>query len=105
MRADLVCSFAVLKHFSLADAPLMIQNILACGNYGLIQVIVRTGDHPSIDTGEQNSYGFHHSFLNEHDLAASVSAAGHEVVRIENDIPAEEAIAGGHEWLVLTRRL
>lgn len=77
LHADLVCTFAVLKHFSTEDFPEILKKVLSVGKYGLLEMqITLTG--PSIEDNADPE--FHHTWTSKEELYACVEAAGHEVI-------------------------
>ena len=97
---DLVCSFGVLKHFSLADWKDIVAKMLAVGRYGLIELITTYG--PSVDTGEQNNEGYHHIYINLSELPGAWLAAGHRILAYSNLYPVD---TDKERWFVLSERI
>lgn len=75
---DMVCSFAVLKHFSTESWPFILMNMLANADHGLIQVQVRDVGYPTVEDGTE----VHHTWVNRQELLGFAEKAGHEVVEL-----------------------
>jgi SAM-dependent methyltransferase len=75
--ADLVCAFAVLKHFALSEWRDVLQRVLSMGRVGLFTMNVGLQD---ADDFEQ---GFPHTWVSWDTLAGAVRSAGHEFVSTE----------------------
>lgn len=73
--ADLVCSFAVLKHFGLHEWDALVTKILSFGRHAAFTLPVTDAD--SYDDGEE----FPHVWINWHHLHRVLEQAGHRVVR------------------------
>lgn len=71
---DLVCSFAVLKHFALQEWTGVLARVLSFGRIGLFTMNVGPFDR---DDFEQ---GFAHTWIGQETLEAAVAAAGHRIV-------------------------
>jgi SAM-dependent methyltransferase len=75
---DMVCAFAVMKHFALAEwAEVLARRVLYHGRVGLFTMNVGESD---VDDFEQ---GFPHTWVSAHTLAAAVGDAGHQIVEME----------------------
>lgn len=77
-RHDLVCSFGVLKHFSLDEWKDIVAKMLATAEYGLIELIATSG--PSINTGIENGEEYNHVYVNENEIPDVWKAAGHQIL-------------------------
>jgi len=97
--ADLVCSFAVLKHFSLAEWPTILSRILSLGRYGLFTQHMLPETRDAMDVGE----AFHHIWPTKAELARAVESAGHEIIALDNSWM--DWGIGAPEAYVTTRRL
>jgi SAM-dependent methyltransferase len=70
---DLVCSFAMLKHFALGEWPVIVKRVLKHGSYGLFTMPVGAYD---LEDGVQ----FWHLWVTEKTLDETVRAAGHKIL-------------------------
>lgn len=86
---DLVCSFAVLKHFALHEWASVLGKILSFGRVGVFTMNVGDAD---ADDFEQ---GYPHTWVSPFTLGAAVAGAGHQ-------IESSETIYTG-ESMVITR--
>lgn len=77
---DLLCCFAVLKHFGKDSWSGVLMNMLQLANYALIQVQVRNYDYPTIEDGTE----VHHTWVNRNELIETVSKAGHEIIELRD---------------------
>lgn len=75
--ADLVCSFAVLKHFALAEWREVVAKMLSLGRVGVFTMNVGPEDEDDF------TQGFPHTWVSPSTLNAAVIAAGHEVRSME----------------------
>jgi SAM-dependent methyltransferase len=73
---DLVCSFAVIKHFHLTDWQYALKNTLKFGRSALVQIQLRTNGQSSVEDGVDVP----HNWLNPDAVTAAVEAAGHRVI-------------------------
>jgi SAM-dependent methyltransferase len=99
VMSDRVCSFAVLKHFSLVEWPDILHHILSVARYGLFTQHVLPDDRPAMDVGKE----FHDVWPTRQQLLNAVSAAGHGIVSID-DYSAIDIGVGAPEAYVTTRR-
>lgn len=76
-RSDLVCSFAVLKHFALSEWSEVLAKVLSFGRVGLFTMNVGPSN---MDDFEQ---GFPHTWVSRETLARAVWDAGHRMVSAE----------------------
>jgi SAM-dependent methyltransferase len=74
--ADLACSFAVLKHFSLADWPGILANILRQARFGLFNQHCLPDSFTPFDAGHE----WHSCWPRNCDIEAAVLAAGHKII-------------------------
>lgn len=105
--ADLVCSFSVLKHFSLAEWAQRLRDVLTLGKFGLFTQPCFTDDRPPRDIpglNEDDSEGFHGYWSNSLELAQAVRDAGHEIIEFDGKFRFDDAI-GGPEAMITTRRV
>jgi len=98
LSVDLVCSFAVLKHFSLNEWPDILRHILGIGQYGLFTQHVLLDDRPAMEVGTE----FHHIWPTKPELLQAIDSAGHEVLDL--DYSAMDHGIGSPEAYVTTRR-
>lgn len=93
--ADIVCSFAVLKHFGLYEWREIFERMLRLGNHGVFQMQI--SDEASIDDGTE----YHHTWLNKDEVLGCIVDAGHSLVSFD------ETWRGGPlaEWTLYTKRL
>lgn len=98
MGGELCCAFAVLKHFSLADWPLVLSNILSRAHYGLFNMHALPDDREPFDAGTE----WHSSWPRRCDIVAAISAAGHIV--IDWDDSHLDSGVGAPEAYITTRR-
>lgn len=98
-KADLVCAFALLKHFSLAEWPVILRKILAHGDYGLFNQHALPDDREPFDAGED----WHSAWPRRSDIIAAISAAGHKV--IDWDDSHVDPGVGAPEAYITTRRI
>ena len=105
---DVVCAFAVFKHFGLHEWGEVFRNALSLGRFGIFSMSVSEEDH---DDGRE----FHHVWVSEETLAREIEMAGHEMLETRvfwsGEIPASYSHHGGRfacelgkEWIVVTRR-
>lgn len=87
--ADVVCSFAVLKHFRLEEWERLFVQWFRAARYGCFTVPI-AGQSRADSEPE-----FTHVWLSEADLAQAIRAAGHEEVR---------RVADPFEPIIITRR-
>lgn len=96
--AHLVCSFAVLKHFSLEDWPWVLKSILSIGTFGLFtQHMLDDGREP-FDAGRE----WHSIWPTRQGIVDAVTAAGHEVLDICDG--TLDPVVNAPEVYVVTRR-
>lgn len=88
---DLVCSFAVLKHFALAEWSAVVGNVLQHGRRGLFSIPVAEEDKDDFTAG------FPHTFVCHATLDAAVRAAGHDLVFIDPIAKGDEMMIGTKE--------
>ncbi len=102
MPFDLVCSFAVLKHFLLKDWAMALRNMLSVGNNGLIQVQMRPDGYPSVEDGSDCP----HNWVTEKEMREAVAKAGHKVVAI-NDTGKDVSpyMANAYEAMLITKKI
>lgn len=99
LQADLVCSFAVLKHFSLSEWPAILRIILAHGTYALFNMHALPDDREPFDAGTE----WHSAWPRRCDIVAAISAAGHKV--IDWDDSHIDPLVGAPEAYITTRRV
>lgn len=99
LSADLVCCFAVLKHFSLEDWPGVLERILSVGQYGLFTQHVLSDGRPRVDLGIE----WHNIWPTYSDIVAAIEEAGHEI--LEWDDTHIDAPVGAPEVYITTRRI
>ena len=87
--ADLVCSFAVLKHFGLGEWEDIFRRMLRLGACGLFNIL--TSDGEPFDDGTE----FHRSRVTEATVARVVAEEGRVIARRETI----DAVEGGAECL------
>ncbi len=95
---DLVCSFAVLKHFSLEEWPVILQKILSLGKYSLFTIQLR---EERLDDGEE----YHHIWVQKKDLESAIRQAGHKIVSMKLRWSGTWHGTSGEEWLILTKQV
>jgi len=103
IKSDLVCSFAVLKHFSLQDWKEILTKMLSAGKYGMIQVQLRVRGFESIEDGFFGDE-VRHSWINIDEMCQAVVDAGHEVLELrisEKDVSPYMSFAA--EALLITK--
>lgn len=83
---DLVCSFGVLKHFSLAELPGLFVQWFSGARFGLFTIPIATEAH-------EDAYAFTHTWVSEALLAKMVAAAGHVELWRETTDALEPIIA------------
>ena len=98
ISADLVCSFAVLKHFSLTEWSSVLSAILSIGQYGLFTQHVLLDDRPAMEVGTE----FHHIWPTKPELMQAIASANHEVLDL--DYSAMDHGIGAPEAYVTTKR-
>jgi len=96
---DLVCSFAVLKHFSLLEVSTIFAKMSSFGRYFLFTVQLSDVD---IDDGTE---GYPHIWIEESSLKGMLLLAGHEIVWRRTRWEGESHDTMGREDYVLTRRM
>ena len=105
---DVVCAFAVFKHFGLHEWRDVFRNALSLGKFGIFSMSISEEDH---DDGTE----FHHVWVSEKTLTREIELAGHEMLETRvawsGEIPASYAhhkgsftCKLGKEWIVVTRR-
>ena len=89
--ADLVVSFAVLKHFHLSEWDAILTRILSFGRFGLVSVTIA-------DRNIEDDCDFPHVWLTQERLQRVVEGAGHAIIATpwSTEVPSE--------WMVVTRR-
>jgi hypothetical protein len=78
-EADLVCSFAVLKHFYPYEFPTVMKRVLGCGRYGL-NLVQCTGLPTDIEDGVYEINLGPHNWISNKTMDEAVSAAGHTII-------------------------
>lgn len=74
---DLVASFAFLKHFGLHEWDEIVGRVLAFSGHGCIEIVTR-------EAGDlDNGLTFHHTHVTSDHMAAAITAAGHDIVRVK----------------------
>jgi cyclopropane fatty-acyl-phospholipid synthase-like methyltransferase len=96
---DLVCSFAVLKHFSLIEVSPIFKKMASFGRYFLSTIQFSDQD---LDDGSE---GYPHIWMEESSLNAMVLFAEHEIVWKRTRWSGESHGITGEEKYVLTRRI
>lgn len=76
--ADLVCTFSVLKHFSLEDWPIILERVLRLGRYGLVQLQIAPDP---LETGIE----FHHTFVRHNDVLKVFERSNKALLCIEEN--------------------
>jgi predicted TPR repeat methyltransferase len=99
VQVDLVCSFAVLKHFSLVEWPTILSKILAHGRFALFNQHALPDTREPFDAGKD----WHSAWPRRCDILAAISAAGHEV--IDWDDSHVDSGVGAPEAYITTRRI
>ena len=99
VQYDLVCSFAVLKHFSLLEFPAIMKKFLSMGRFGLFSTQTAIGD---LDDGEEA--GYHHIWVTEKNLHKAIQDSGHSVVWQRPRWSGEWHGTRGEEKYVFTKR-
>lgn len=95
--ADLVCSFAVLKHFSVNDWPKALRCMLACSWTALIQVQTVT-----VPTYADDTYpDVNHIWINDEKLQSEVNHAGFKVLDQLDRVSVSSHASTGVEYLLL----
>ena len=90
---DIVCAFAVLKHFALVEWNDVVAKVLRHGRYGIFTM--RIGERDLDDL----SRGFPHTLVSLERLRSAVAAAGHALTALEpSSVP-------GVDTVVMTERL
>jgi SAM-dependent methyltransferase len=77
--ADLVCSFAVLKHFGLHEWERIFMSMLALGRVGVFNIQLAPSGTSAYDDGTQ----FHHTWVTETMVEECVRSMGDRVYRSE----------------------
>ena len=104
IKADLVCSFAVLKHFGLVDWKDILGKMLSVGKYGMIQVQLKVRGHDSVEDGFFGGE-VKHSWINIDEMCQAVVGAGHEVLEIrESAKDVSPYMSFAAEALLITRQ-
>jgi predicted TPR repeat methyltransferase len=98
-QADLSCAFAVIKHFSLAEWPAILQIVLAHGRYSLFNMHALPDDREPFDAGKE----WHSAWPRRSDIIAAVSAAGHKVLSWD-DSHVDPGVSAPESYIV-TRRI
>jgi cyclopropane fatty-acyl-phospholipid synthase-like methyltransferase len=96
---DLVCSFAVLKHFSLVEVSPIFKKMASFGRYFLSTIQFSNQD---LDDG---TVGYPHIWMEESALNAITLFADHEIVWTRSRWSGESHGIVGEEKYVLTRRM
>ena len=91
-QTDLVCCFAVLKHFALSEWKSVIHAVLRHGRYGLFTQPVALECR---DDQKEMKLAWPHVWVDEATLQEAVKEAGHEVLWRDNHV----------EPLIATRRV
>lgn len=99
LSADLVCSFAVLKHFSLSEWPVILRKILSRGRYGLFNQHALPDDRAPFDAGTE----WHSAWPQRCDILAAIAGAGHEVIAWDDS--HVDPKVGAPEAYITTRRV
>jgi SAM-dependent methyltransferase len=97
--AELTCSFAVLKHFSLTEWPTILRNILFRGRFSLFNQHALPDSREPFDAGTE----WHSSWPRRCDILAAVEAAGHEI--LDWDDSHIDPGVGAPESYITTRRV
>lgn len=100
VSADLVCSFAVLKHFSLAEWSARLRDILRLAPYGLFTQHVLLDGRSSMNTGDD---GFHVIWPTRSEVLQAINDAGHELLSLDEHSLYNEEV-GAPESIIVTRR-
>ncbi len=88
---DLVCSFAVLKHFAIGEWADVVGKLLQHGRWGLFSMPITGEDRDDL------SQGFAHTMVSRATLEAAIMAGGHRLL-------FTEAVGKGTETMVATER-
>ena len=106
LRSDLVCSFAMLKHFSLDEWPSILIELLFFGKFGLFDQHVLLDGRSSIDVpGEDLKTGekFHGIWPTRSEIVSAVENAGHEILDFDDTFRFDNGV-GAPEAMITTRR-
>lgn len=87
---DMVCAFAVLKHFALQEWQEIVVRMLALGRVGVFTMNVGPDDL------DDSSHGFPHTWVSRETLEWAIRAGGHDIV--------EMALLHTGETIIRTRR-
>lgn len=98
---DLVCCFAVFKHFTLEDWPIILSNILGVAKHALIQVQIRQSGHPSVEDGAEVP----HNWISVDELIQFCESIGHEVLAVKlTDKDVSPYMANAAEGYLITKK-
>lgn len=92
VSADLVCSFEVLKHFSLSEWNFRLKDILALGKFGLFTLSIVVDGRASFDLPGEVGEGFHGIWLTPDDVVRAIQEAGHRVVEMDSTYRFDEGV-------------
>ena len=95
---DLACSFAVLKHFSLTDWPVMLRRMLQNARFGLFNQHCLQDDRTPFDDGKE----WHSIWPRNSDILAAIEAYGH--ILISRDDSIIDPLVGAPETYFVTQR-
>lgn len=98
-HADLVCAFALLKHFSLTEWPSILKIILSHGDYALFNQHALPDDRTPFDAGTD----WHSAWPRRCDILSAISAAGHKVIAWDDS--HVDLGVGAPEAYITTRRI
>jgi len=105
--SDLVCSFAVLKHFSLEEWPLRLRNLLSLGRFGLFTQQVFLDGRAPMDIPEgfhgTGPNGYHSIWCSRDQVLQAIKNAGHELLELDEKSLFNHGV-GGPESMIVTRR-
>jgi hypothetical protein len=96
---DLVCSFAVLKHFSLYEFPSITEKFLSMGKFALFSM-----QFSNIDLDDGEEAGYHHIWITDETLEDVIHKSNHSVVWQRRRWQGEHHGTTGEERFIFTRR-
>lgn len=98
LPCDLVCSFAILKHFSLTEWPTILRSILSIAKYSLFTQHALPDSRAPQDSGTE----WHSCWPTRAGILSAVASAGHEI--IDWDDSHWDAGMNAPEAYITTRR-
>ena len=106
LSSDLVCSFAVIKHFKPSEWANCLKQVLSIGKIGLFTLSVFINGRSTEDIPAKDEHGIsqhHGTWTTPEEANSAILEAGHEI--LESDFSHRyDAGIGGYEVMFTTKR-